>query len=463
MDTTAEARADSSARWFPLGLAAVAVGALALRVVYVLGWQHPTSVIGDAYYYHHAANLLAHGHGFPHPYRLLRDHVRTPGAQHPPLYIVTLALGSLVGLSSFLGHQLLSCLLGTVTVVLIALITRRLSGAAAGLVAAGVAAVYPNLWLNDGLVLSETLVQTMSALVVLTAYVFWQRRSDGSVAMLGVVVGLAALTRAELVLLAVVLVAPLCLLARPLALRHRVALLGVAAAGFLVVVAPWCVYNLTRYAKPVLVTTGLDPTLVVSNCDDTYFGRDRGYWSYRCLTKPADPAGRRVAAGCGLSAHRPGLRDGAQGSRSAGGGRAGRADVRPVPPAAPDPARHHREAAAARLTGRTRHVLRPGGVLRRRRGAAPSTGEAAVAAGVADRGRRRGGRAHVRADALPRVGRGVVRRARQRAAGLPAGCCADRGTELVAAAWATAVGGERPLRWPGWGRCARRRIRTSGR
>lgn len=290
LEPQTEARGRRGNRFW-LALIGIAVGALALRVGYVLGWHHPTEIGGDAYYYHYGANLLADGHGFPHPYHLLKDHVDTPGAQHPPLYIVTLALGSVVGLSSFLAHQLLSCLLGTVTVVLIGLIGRRLAGPGAGLLAAGVAAVYPNMWLNDALVLSETLVQTVSAGVVLIAYVFWQRRSYASVAVLGVVVGLAALTRAELILLTVVLVAPLCLLARPLAWRRRIALLAVAAGAFVVVVGPWCGYNLARYDKPVLITSGLDPTLVVSNCDDTYFGQDRGYWSYNCLIELPVPSG----------------------------------------------------------------------------------------------------------------------------------------------------------------------------
>jgi 4-amino-4-deoxy-L-arabinose transferase-like glycosyltransferase len=284
-------------RWFRPGLASIALAALAVRVGYVLGWHHPAEFGGDSFYYHFGANLLAHGQGFPHPYRLLQDHVNTPGAQHPPLYIVALALGSVVGFGSYLDHQLLSCLMGTATVVLIGLIAARLAGPRAGLLAAAVAAVYPNLWFNDALVLSETLVQLTSAAVVLGAYVFWQRPNPRSAAVLGLLVGLAALTRAELILLTAVLVAPLCLLLRSTAWRRRVALLGLAALGFVVVVGPWCAYNLARFQQPALVTTGLDPTLVVSNCDDTYTGRDRGYWSYECFTRIPPPPGDESSQG----------------------------------------------------------------------------------------------------------------------------------------------------------------------
>jgi 4-amino-4-deoxy-L-arabinose transferase-like glycosyltransferase len=278
-----------------LGL--VALAALVVRVGYVLGWHHPAVVGGDSFYYHYGANLLADGKGFPHPYRLLQDHVNTPGAQHPPLYLVALALGSVVGLDTYLDHQLLSCLLGTGTVVVIGLIAARLGGPRAGVLAAAAAAVYPNLWFNDALVLSETLVQLTSALVVLGAYVFWQRPTLRSAAGLGALVGLAALTRAELLLLTVVLILPLCLLLRQLPWRRRAGLLAVAALGFGVLVGPWCAYNLARYTEPVLITSGLDPTLVVSNCDDTYFGPDRGYWSYACFTRIPPPPGDESVQG----------------------------------------------------------------------------------------------------------------------------------------------------------------------
>src|SRR5439155_9337690 len=49
-------------RW-PFWLALVTFAGLAIRVVYVLGWKHPVPVAGDAFYYHHGANLLVDGKG----------------------------------------------------------------------------------------------------------------------------------------------------------------------------------------------------------------------------------------------------------------------------------------------------------------------------------------------------------------------------------------------------------------
>jgi asparagine N-glycosylation enzyme membrane subunit Stt3 len=48
-----------------------------------------------------------------------------------------------------------SVAIGTCTIVVIGLVANRLAGPRAGLLAAGIAAVYPNLWMNDGLVMSE--------------------------------------------------------------------------------------------------------------------------------------------------------------------------------------------------------------------------------------------------------------------------------------------------------------------
>ena len=288
-----------SARWFRVGLAAIAVLALAIRVGYVLGWHHPERIGGDAFYYHFGANLLADGKGFLNPFRLIYDHIHTPGANHPPLYLMALSIGSVVGLDSYFDHQLLSCLMGTATVVVIALVARRIAGPRAGLVAAFVAAVYPNLWFNDAMVLSETLVQLMSALVLLTAYVFWERRSVRSAVVLGLMVGLAALTRAEMIMLSVLLIVPLCLLLRRTTWWRKVALLALAAVGVSVLVLPWSAYNTSRFAERTYISTGLGQTKAAANCDETYYGPFPGWKSYPCFlaipTPPGDESQESVA------------------------------------------------------------------------------------------------------------------------------------------------------------------------
>ncbi len=284
-------------RWFVVGLGLVALVALAVRLVYLLGWHHPFPLGGDAYYYSRGANLLVDGHGFPQPYRWFQDGISTPAAQHPPAYLVALAAASLVGLRSPFAHQVLSCLLGVGTVVVLGLAGRRLGGPAVGLVAAGFVAVYPNFWFNDALLMSETLVQLTVALVVLASLRFWQLRTASTAVALGVAVALAALTHAELVLLGPLIALPLCLLARQLVWRRRVGLLVATGAACVLALAPWCVYNVVRFEKPVLLTTGLDAALVVSNCPDTYSGEHKGWWSYQCFISIPPPPGDESVQG----------------------------------------------------------------------------------------------------------------------------------------------------------------------
>ena len=52
---------------------------------------------------------------------------------------------------------------------MIGLVGLRLAGPRVGLVAAAIAAVYPNLWINDSLVMSETLALLLVSLALLVA------------------------------------------------------------------------------------------------------------------------------------------------------------------------------------------------------------------------------------------------------------------------------------------------------
>lgn len=259
---------------------------LAVRVAYVLVIGRRGLVGGgDAYQYHQGANLLVDGRGFIGAY---------PGfggrqvAQHPPLYTVVLAVASVLGMRSFLSHQLWSCLLGTGAVAVLGLAGRRLAGPGAGLVAAGIGAAYPNAWVLDGLVAAETLSLLLAGLTVLAALRLWQGPSTGAALALGTVCGLAALTRAEGILFLPLVAAPFVLAARGPERRFRLRLAGAAVAATIAVLSPWMVFNLRRFEHPTVGTsTGLDLALVQSNCDASYFGRFIGYYSFSCI--PALP------------------------------------------------------------------------------------------------------------------------------------------------------------------------------
>ena len=278
-DSAPARRARALPWWWGL-VGATALG-LALRVGYVLIWKRHARFSGDATYYHLAANLLAQGHGFVEPFYWVR-HIAVPGADHPPLYIVALAVPSALGWSGWLAHQVTSCLIGAATVAAIGLAARELAGPRAGLVAALVAAVHPVLWVNDGVVMSESLVQLTVALALLGAYRWWKRPGWRPAVATGAACALAALTRAELVLLAPLLLVPLALRLRGVARPRRLGLLGASVAAMAATIAPWAGYNATRFHRPVPLSTGLGPVLAAANCDATFNGPFLGYWSYPC-------------------------------------------------------------------------------------------------------------------------------------------------------------------------------------
>jgi hypothetical protein len=119
-------------------------------------------------------------------------------------------------------------------------------------------------------------------LVLWATYRFWRRPTRWNVAALGASVGLAALCRDELALLALFIVVPVVLLVRA-DWWKRVGLLAMAAATAAVLVFPWVGYNFSRFDEPVYISDGLGPTLASANCGLTYSGFADGYWSYQCM------------------------------------------------------------------------------------------------------------------------------------------------------------------------------------
>src|SRR3954463_3269051 len=180
------------ARW----LAALAAGGLALRLVYVLALTPHLRGQGDANYYHELGNLLAGGHGFVDP------GTGMPTALHPPLFPLLLAAFAKLGAHSYEAQRVVVCLVGTGTIVAVGLVARRVAGGRARPPPAGPpprpppgapAAVAPVLISADGAVMSETLLGLLVALAALAAYALLDRPSLPRAALLGALVGAAAL------------------------------------------------------------------------------------------------------------------------------------------------------------------------------------------------------------------------------------------------------------------------------
>ncbi len=191
--------------------------------------------------------------------------------------------------SAVVSHRLASSMVGAIGVVLIAIVGRRVAGARAGIIAGGVAALYPMLWINDGMVLSESLYVPLIAAVILAAYWFWDRPEILTASVLGLACAVAATARAEAVFLLPLLFVPLSAgvwrrLGLPAAVRSVLSG-GVAAALLLV---PWMGYNFMRFEESALMTSQTGAVLSAGSCDVAYHGEHVGYYGANCFEQYVD-------------------------------------------------------------------------------------------------------------------------------------------------------------------------------
>ena len=276
------AEAEMSDRSFVRWVAAITGVGLLVRVAYVLFVTHDSAIWGDAYFYHYSSNLIADGHGFINPIEFREYGLSVQAADHPPIYLLYLAAWSWLGITGSTGHMLVSTLIGAATIAVTAYAGKEIAGKRVGLIAAVLVCIYPNVWAPDGMLLSETVAILTVAVTILLAYRFWHRPTLWRAALLGVSVGLAAMSRSELLLLAVLVVVPLILIARTVPLKRRIGWLFASGAACMLTLAPWVGFNLTRFDHPVLLSAGYEITLSTATCDLTYYGEFTGYWNILC-------------------------------------------------------------------------------------------------------------------------------------------------------------------------------------
>jgi 4-amino-4-deoxy-L-arabinose transferase-like glycosyltransferase len=270
-------------KFWPI-LLLILLAALTVRISYVVFEKRDEPMIGDQLFYNAEANRLGNGEGYlepfdPNPPPLIGT---DPAADHPPLTVTVLGPVSAVTDESPVAHRVTMALLGVVVVLLVALLARDIAGDIAGWIAAGIAAIYPYLWVNDGLVMSETLAALTVTAALILAYRLLRRPALVTAATLGALCGLAALTRAELLLLAPLLAIPAAMVA-PAARRRRLWLAVLSAAVTLVVIAPWVIFNLIRFEEPTFLSTNDGIALLGSNCDAVYYGAGIGLTDLKCL------------------------------------------------------------------------------------------------------------------------------------------------------------------------------------
>lgn len=281
-------------------LTLIAIAGVAVRLAHLTLIAANNPLSGDASSYHLAANLWADGLGFPEPFRHLfggTDAVPLstggvsviqtpighlePTAGHPPVWALMLGIFSFLGATSILEQQVVSALLGIPAIVLTGLLGREVRSERLGLIAAAITAFYAFIWVNDGLLMAETPAIASAVATMLIGVRFWKQPTRRSAVFLGIVGGVAALTRAELVLFLPVVTA-VVLVRTVLPWRERVLRYAICGLTSLLVCLPWFVRNSTAFDSPVFFSNGMGTVLVQSNCDATYFGPDLGYWNLDC-------------------------------------------------------------------------------------------------------------------------------------------------------------------------------------
>jgi 4-amino-4-deoxy-L-arabinose transferase-like glycosyltransferase len=231
----------------------------------------------DSDLYREIARNLAAGHG----YAAIGSEGRLAAtARHPPVFSLVLSALDQVGLQTKLQQRVVLGLVAAIGVVLTGVVARRLGGPTAGALAAALAAVHP-LWLQHaGYGVSESVYLVVVPLVLLCGLRFADGPSPGRAALLGLVVGIAALTRSEGVLFLLALVLPLAALARsPWRTRALHGLVAALAAGL--VLLPWLARNDAELGGLTLSTNG-GATLAGSWCEST-FTEFLGGWNLYCF------------------------------------------------------------------------------------------------------------------------------------------------------------------------------------
>jgi 4-amino-4-deoxy-L-arabinose transferase-like glycosyltransferase len=276
---------------FRRALGAIALLAFAVRVVSILANPH-FPVVGDALAFHLEGGFLADGDGFR---RALED---VPTAEYPPLHIVFVAFADLLGIHGFEGQKFFFSVIGSVTVVLIALLGRNATGSErVGLIAGVLAALYPMLWMPDGALMAETTYGLFITATLLAAVAMLRSPTVWRAVALGVLGALAGLTRGEGLGLLVLLALAIALFSPArLPWRRRAVLVAVTGLAAVVVVAPWTIRNLSTFAKPVPISANANEIWVGANCHDTYYGGLIGSWKFGCYGRtPAGDESERAA------------------------------------------------------------------------------------------------------------------------------------------------------------------------
>jgi 4-amino-4-deoxy-L-arabinose transferase-like glycosyltransferase len=255
-------------RW--LLAAILAVGA-ALRVAWAIKAQEPQE-LRDPVLYLLLGDRIAHGHGFSYP-----GSAGGVTAYYPPGY--PLLLGAAIWLAGLWPGDVAAFDVAVATNVVLAVATiglvfslgRRLVDTRVGLVAAAVFALWPNLIVHTGLVLTETFFLFLFVLMLLVALPtpeLARRPGVWRLVTVGLLFGAAGLVRPV-----TFVIAPLFLLLWwPGGVVRALRNVAIVAVAVVALIVPWTIRNAITMDSPILVSANFGDNFCIGNNPDANGG-----------------------------------------------------------------------------------------------------------------------------------------------------------------------------------------------
>jgi 4-amino-4-deoxy-L-arabinose transferase-like glycosyltransferase len=221
------------------------LGILLIGLVVRIGlwlWFSPLPLhIGDEKEYDQLGrNLLEHGE--------LTYKPGVPTSLRPPLYPLFVAgIYAVTGAGNYQAVRLVQALLSLVNVWLVYRLGREAFSGRIGLWAAGLFSFYPTLLGMDNLILTEVLFTLLLTAACYAVVLYYRQENGGWLALAGVLLGLASLTR-SVVWLSPPFLAAYVVLTGGRSFSHRLLSAAALVAAFAATIAPWTVRN-TRLEK----------------------------------------------------------------------------------------------------------------------------------------------------------------------------------------------------------------------
>jgi Dolichyl-phosphate-mannose-protein mannosyltransferase len=266
---------------FARAVGAVALVSFGIRLAYSLIPGVRPKPGFDGTWYVLQAGTIADGIGYVDAFRFYSFQGAEPTAHFPPLWPGLLSLVYDLGFGTQTSYRVTGAVVGTIGIVLTAYLGRTLLGDRVGLVAAAIVGVSPFMIAADGSLMAESLFITLVTAAVLVGVKARRSGPIGWFLGLGLLLGLATLTRGDGLVVALFLV-PVVAWGSGEAWPRRVVRAGVAVLLIAMTLTPWAVRNQRELGDPVVLSSNSGTLVAGANCDSTYGGDELAGWDAAC-------------------------------------------------------------------------------------------------------------------------------------------------------------------------------------